>query len=242
MELALGIETTCPTGGVALVSLEGVLAETNLTSSRTHSNRLLPALEWLLQQTGVVLSQIDLIGVSCGPGSFTGIRIGLATGKGLAFGLGIPVASVPTLDALAHGIHPCPGTVACPLLDARRGQVYGGVYVPDGSGKGWRLTGDYFSVAPGEVARRLPGEGRVLFLGDGACKYSKKLEELFGERACLLDPLRFYPRAATVGALALARGVVKATDGGEDSAAAIYVRASEAEEKRKAGVLRRGLL
>ena len=100
-----------------------LLAELTLNVKKTHSEKLMPLVDKLLQESGVEREQLQSIAVAAGPGSFTGIRIGVATARALAQGLAIPAVGVPTLEALAEGVT-APGALICPLLDARRNQVY----------------------------------------------------------------------------------------------------------------------
>src|SRR5512137_274131 len=127
----LGIETATKTGGVAIVSEQGVVAEYTLNIEVTHSERLMSTVDRVLADTGLTISNIDGFGISIGPGSFTGLRIGLSTVKGLAFTTGKRVAAVPTLKALAWNI-PYPLHPVCPLLDAKKKEVYAALYRHDG--------------------------------------------------------------------------------------------------------------
>ncbi|MDI3279958.1 MAG: tRNA (adenosine(37)-N6)-threonylcarbamoyltransferase complex dimerization subunit type 1 TsaB, partial [Bacillota bacterium] len=173
----------------------------SLNIQRTHSERLMPALVRLLAEAGVEPKELDLIAVSIGPGSFTGLRIGVATAKGLAYALRKPLVAVGSLDALAYGASLGCGYI-CPLIDARRGRVYTALY----RSKGWgteptRLTG--YEVA--EVAH-LPAflagcTQPVAFTGDGALANRSALLELFGEGAQIIPSALGSPRASWVAAL-----------------------------------------
>jgi len=122
--LVLGIETATALGGVALVSRSGDLCgEITLRNHESHSERILPAVASLLQTLGASLSGLAAIAVSCGPGSFTGLRAGIAAAKGLAFSLGVPLYGIPTLEALAANAPPGEGEV-CAVLNARRGEIF----------------------------------------------------------------------------------------------------------------------
>jgi tRNA threonylcarbamoyladenosine biosynthesis protein TsaB len=132
--LVLGIETATALGGVALVSRDGALAgETTLLGRESHAERLLPALERLLAALGVALGDLAAVAVSIGPGSFTGLRTGIATAKGLALALGVPLYGVPTLEALAANAPPGSGTV-CALLAARRGEAFAALFAAGAGG------------------------------------------------------------------------------------------------------------
>ena len=120
----LGIETATVMGGVALVSGGGdLLGEITLRNHESHSERMLPALEWLLATLGLSLRDCEAVAVSQGPGSFTGLRAGVATAKGLSFSLRVPLFGIPTLEALAANAPPGEGPL-CAVLNARRGEVF----------------------------------------------------------------------------------------------------------------------
>ena len=127
----LGIETSTKTGSVAIASEKSVIAQYSLNIEVTHSERLMATVDRVLKDTGIVMSQFDGFAVAVGPGSFTGLRIGLSTVKGLALATGKPVAAVPTLNGLAwnlpYSAYPVP-----PLLDARKNEVYAALYAFDG--------------------------------------------------------------------------------------------------------------
>lgn len=123
-KFVLGIETATALGGVALVSDSGeLLGEITLRNHESHSERILPAAEWLVRTLGVALRDCAAVAVSHGPGSFTGLRAGIATAKGLALSLAVPLYGVPTLEALAANAPPGSGPV-CAVLNARRGEVF----------------------------------------------------------------------------------------------------------------------
>ncbi len=125
--LILAIETGAGCGGVSLTrggfSGGRVIGEYSLQPETSHSRRLLGSVAALMAAAGVAWTDLDALAVSLGPGSFTGLRIGLAAAKGLAMATGLPLVGVPGLDALAAGM-PMPGWRLCPVLDARKGQVY----------------------------------------------------------------------------------------------------------------------
>src|SRR5512142_2134490 len=127
----LGIETSTKTGSVAVISDSGVIAQYSLNIEVTHSERLMSTVDRVLKDTGIALSQLGGFAVATGPGSFTGLRIGVSTVKGLAFATNKPVAAVSTLYALAWNVShaACP---VCPLLDARKNEVYAAVYAYNG--------------------------------------------------------------------------------------------------------------
>ena len=226
----LGIETATRTGGVAIVSEGGVLAEYTLNIEVTHSERLMSTVDRVLKDTGLLISNIDGFGVSIGPGSFTGLRIGLSTVKGLAFTTGKPVAAVPTLKALAwntpHSRYP-----VCPLLDAKKKEVYAALYRYDGRELVQDLPEMVLPLA--ELADRVAGE--VLFSGEGARLFAGDIERLFAGRAHLAPLSATVPSAASVAEIAL--DMIRAgRHTGPDDLSPMYIRRPEAElawEKRQ---------
>lgn len=123
----LGIESAALTASVAIVEDDGLLAEYSVNHKKTHSQTLLPMIDEIVKMTDTDLNTLDAIAISGGPGSFTGLRIGSATAKGLGLALNVPLVHVPTVDAMAYMMYGYNGLI-CPVLDARRGQVYGGLY------------------------------------------------------------------------------------------------------------------
>jgi tRNA threonylcarbamoyladenosine biosynthesis protein TsaB len=216
----LAVETSTLAGGAALLDGELVVGEYALDVSATHSERLMGAIDRLLTDAGWTVRDLEGLAVAVGPGSFTGLRIGLSTVKGLALALTIPVAAVPTLDALAAGL-PFAALPVCPVLDARKREVYASLYRWDGSAM--RREWDYLAIAPRELSARL-GEP-VIVLGDGA-------DQIDSPHARRLRPPRRGPSPASVGALGHAR-----LSRGDSVAPAelvpIYLRPSEAELKSR---------
>lgn len=174
----LAIETSAHTVSVAVVTLEGVLGELTMNTGHTHSEKLMPVMDALLEQLDLSLSDLQGLVVASGPGSFTGIRIGMATVKGLAHGAGLPVLPVSTLEGLAWNLAGCGGLV-CPLLDARRDQVYAALF--DCSGEiPLRLEADS-AQAIGDVIQALKARQEpVWFTGDALPRFKALIEEAMG--------------------------------------------------------------
>lgn len=224
-KLVLAIETASPCGGVAIVG-ENVLGEIVLASPETHSKRLLLACSYLLERLGLKLEDLSALAVSIGPGSFTGLRIGLATAKGLHFATGLPLVGVETLRALASNALLFPGLI-CPALDARRGQIYTALYKPENE--------DLKEILPPSL---LPPEklipylkGPVLFLGDGAQKFAPLFEEALGEGFRLAPAHLAHPRPSAVGFIGRKRVLSGKLDD-PLKLLPLYLRPSEAELKR----------
>jgi len=226
--LVLGIESSTPVASVALVSADGLKGEMTLNTGFTHSEQLLPLIDGLLRQTGCSLDKVEGIAVSRGPGSFTGLRIGMATAKGLAQGRGVPLAGVPTLQALAYRCFAGRGLVSA-LLNARRQEVYAALYRVEENTI--RQVLPACAVPPLEWARKLDGYGEpVVLAGDGAAVYREILENKLGSRAVFV-PLAFsVASAASVAWL----GRKKLLDGQSDDLYRLkpdYIRLAEAQAK-----------
>jgi tRNA threonylcarbamoyladenosine biosynthesis protein TsaB len=216
----LAVETSTLAGGAALLDDAHVVGEYALDVSATHSERLMGAIDRLLTDAGWTPRDLEGLAVAVGPGSFTGLRIGLSTVKGLALALGIPIAAVPTLDALAAGL-PYAGLPVCPVLDARKREVYASLYRWDGSAM--RREWDYLAIAPRELSERL--REPVIVLGDGA-------DQIDSPHARPVRPPRRGPSPASVGALGHAR-LAQGDTVVPAELVPIYLRPSEAELKSR---------
>ncbi len=209
----LAIESSGLTASVAVVEETRTVAEYTVDYKKTHSQTLLPMIDEVVRMTDLELAEIDAIAVSGGPGSFTGLRIGSATAKGLGLALDKPLIHVPTVDGLAYQVYGC-RDIICPIMDARRNQVYTGIYTfsaSAGKKEGTREVDPVFQVlrmqmaiAVEDLIRRLNNYNRpVVFLGDGVPVYREMLS------AGLKVPYSFVPsymnrqRAAVVGALGI---------------------------------------
>lgn len=212
-------------GSVALVGAGRCLAEYSLDVATTHSQRLLKQLERIREDAGVEWCDLGGLAVSLGPGSFTGLRIGLSVAKGLALAVGLPLLGVSSLDGLARQIVAGPGTRVCALLDARKQEVYATLYECGENGLPVR-TGPDRVLPPTELAGEL--RGPIILVGDGAVAYRETFREQLGAEAIFAPSASHFPRAATIGLIGtelLARGELL----DPVSSVPIYVRASEAE-------------
>ena len=222
----LGIDTSTSCGSVGLIEDKEVISEYLLDIPVTHSERLLGAIEFVLKEARCSIEQVDGWVIALGPGSFTGLRIGVGTVKGLAFATGKPVAGVPTLDILACQIAPTPYLV-CPILDARKKEVYTAFYRYGGGGSLRRQT-DYQAISPEGLVRQI--KEQTIFVGDGVRTYGDFLLNRLGSFAIFpLSPLRV-PHGSMVAKL----GMNLLRKGECLSLSAffpLYVRPSEAEMK-----------
>ena len=236
----LAIDSSGLTATVAVVEDEQTTAEYTVNYKKTHSQTLLPMIDEIVRMAEVDLTAIDAIAVAGGPGSFTGLRIGSATAKGLGLAMGKPLIHVPSVDAMAYNVYGCEDII-CPIMDARRSQVYTGIYTfvrqkADGDGQQMEYTFKVLrvqmAVSVEELVRRLNIYGkRVVFLGDGVPVYKEMLRE------GLKVPFFFAPsymnrqRAAAVGSL----GIRYYQAGRYETAAEHkpdYLRVSQAERER----------
>jgi len=220
----LALETATPCGSVALVSPGRCLGEYSLDTGTALSQRLLTGVAWLLAQANLTWDRIDAIAVSLGPGSFTGLRIGLATAKGLCLASGKPLLGVASLDGLAAQL-PFAALPVCPVVDARKKEIYTALYHCDDSGVPVR-TSNFLAIAPEKIGKIISGP--TLFIGDGLPLYGQMLRDMLPEYARLAPPEICFARAAAIGSLALrlfAAG--KFLD--PATAVPIYIRASDAE-------------
>lgn len=223
--LILAIETATMCGSVALVKENRCLAEFALQTGETHSRRLLAGIDFLMQETGIEWSKVDAVAVSLGPGSFTGLRIGLATAKGLVMATGTKLIGVGTLDGLAAQLHGSGEFLICPVLDARKKEVYAGFYRCDSHGMPRRL-GEYLVVSPKTLCTKI--EEPVVLVGDGAAVYGELFHEKLGDLLKEVPSSVYFPRAAAIALLGLEKlraGEFLEPEGAEP----LYIRPSEAE-------------
>ena len=168
--MILAIETATDVCGVALVQSQRVVAHRMLEEKYVHSEKLLPMIDQVLRDASLSASGVDAIAVSIGPGSFTGLRIGLSTAKGFALSLGIPVIAVPTLDGLAYAFFRIAGgtsaAIVCPMIDAKRNEAFFCFYQTNGAGVNRQSE---YAIAPkSKIVEMAPLS--VVFVGDGARK------------------------------------------------------------------------
>lgn len=225
----LALDSSGLVATVAVVEDETLLAEYTVNYKKTHSQTLLPMLDAIAKMIDLDLQSIDAIAVAGGPGSFTGLRIGSATAKGLGLALEKPLVHIPTVEGLAYNLW---GTdkLVCPLMDARRNQVYTGIYAFENDQM--QVIKDQMAVDLSVIAEVLNAMGRaVIFLGDGVPVYKEALKTL------MQVPYEFAPahlnkqRAGAVAALALKY----AEQGKLESAREHqpdYLRLSQAERER----------
>lgn len=221
----LAIETSTMLGGVAIMDEGGLVAEIRLNVKATHSERLMVSIDSALRVANFKLSEIDAYCLSIGPGSFTGLRIGLSTVKGFAFATGKPVVAVPTLDAFAWNF-PFSKYPVCPMLDARKKEVYTALY--EWKGNSFEKIIPELSVRPEDLIRDI--KGPVIFAGEGARLYRKTILALKGKEAFFAPSHSDIPMASSVAFLGLNKAL---TEEFSDpvTLTPFYIRKSEAEIK-----------
>jgi len=223
--LVLAVDTTTPGGSVALLEDETLLGEVGVESAATHSARLLRSVDFLLGAQGRDVREVDAFAVAAGPGSFTGIRIGLGAVKALAFASAKPVAPVSTLLALAVKLSSDGARLVCPLLDAKKGEIYAGLFEARRSGLGEVIPQGAYD--PDAFFARLPPRRTISFAGSGLAAYRAKLLSSAGDKA------RFPRRSPFIAAevARIGRGMILEGQGvGAAGLEPIYFRRSQAEE------------
>ena len=226
----LALDSSGLVASVAVTEDDNLLGEYTINYKKTHSQTLLPMLDEVAKMIELDLKTVDAIAVSAGPGSFTGLRIGSATAKGLALALDKKIVSVPTVDALAYNIWNCTDVI-CPLMDARRQQTYTGLYTFEDGRMQTLLPQCVVQIE--EIINKVNDMGKpVVFLGDGVPVFAD-----FIAQHCKV-PYQYAPahcnkqRAASVAALgAILYGEGKAEPAAEHKPD--YLRKSQAERERE---------
>ena len=224
----LMIDTSGPACGVAIAREGRLVCDMQLVSGRTHSQRVMPMVEAALAMSDMAVSDIDVFGAVTGPGSFTGVRIGVSSVKALAHAAGKPCVGVDALHALAANIQAFDGVI-CPILDARAQQVYGAMFragdVPQ------RLCEDEAMPLTAFLDRVEATDERALFLGDGVAAMRGAIEARLGGRAQFAAPQHMNLRAGSACAIAM-----RLAEQGETTdylhLLPLYLRAPQAERER----------
>ncbi len=220
----LAIETATIAGSAAVVDDEqGLIGEVRVDIRVAHAERLMPSIQWLLESSRVSVKDIDAFAVSIGPGSFTGLRIGLSTAKGLSYAAGKPLVPVRTLDAFARTLPYCSHMI-CPMLDARRNEVYAAFYKWENSQciKSMPET----AINPEELLEMF--KGPVVVTGDGAKTYRELILSKLKDKAIFAPLTSMSPSASTVGEIAIEH-IKQGITTDPVSLVPYYIRKSEAE-------------
>lgn len=225
----LAIDSSGLVASAAIIEDENMVAEYTINYKKTHSQTLLPMIDEIVKMTDSDLSTIDAIAIAGGPGSFTGLRIGSATAKGLGLALNKPLIHIPTVDGLAFNLY---GTdkIICPIMDAKRNQVYTGLY--EFNKEQFHIIEPQMAVSIDEIVDKINTIGRtVIFVGDGICVYEKQIQEKIKADFLFAPAHLNKQRAAAIGTLAkkyFEEGKIEtATEHKPD-----YLRLSQAERER----------
>ena len=222
----LALDTSTLAGSIALLEDNQLRAGITLNLKRKHTERLLPGLDWLFSELGISPEKIDLLGVGIGPGSFTGLRVGLATAKGLALSLNLPIIGISSLFALAWQVRFWSGKILA-LLDARKGQVFAQFFQ---GGDNLTIISEPRAIFPSQLIEEITEP--TLAVGEGFRAYS----EIFSQKKNLIYAGKEfdYPRAEIIAHLAYER-FQKGERDSLDELVPLYLRPSDAELKMSKG-------
>lgn len=229
----LALDSSGLVASAALVENDNLIAEYTIQYKKTHSQTLLPMLEEIRDMVELDLNTVDAIAVAAGPGSFTGLRIGSATAKGLAFALDKPIVPVPTVEGLAYQMYGTDALV-CPIMDARRNQVYTGIYefIYYENKYDMHVVKEQCAAAFDEIAEALNNLGRkVIFLGDGVPVFRGRMAEVMQVPYTLAPAHRNRQSAACIAALGSLYYAQGKVESGADHTP-VYLRLSQAERER----------
>lgn len=221
----LALDSSGPNCSVSLVEDEKVIANFNLNNGITHSETLVPLIDELFKFSKMSINEVDAFACSIGPGSFTGLRIGIATIKGFALSLNKPVISVPTLLSLAYNVPYFDGIV-CTVLDARNDNVYSALFNVKGKPE---MIGDYITDTIDTLISELKKyNSNILFVGDGSISFKERFENEFKERAFFMPSHLNEQTALSVAKAAYDKAILNDYDS-VDAMHPLYLRKSQAE-------------
>lgn len=222
----LGIDTATRVAGAAVIGDDRLIAERFIHNLQTHSQNIIPMIQQVIDDSGITPQDLDGIAVTGGPGSFTGLRIGMSVAKAMALVLNIPVAAISTLEVLAWNLYRTEGLI-CPVLDAKKNEVYTCIYKSVDSGIAELIKPAALSLDAliKELSRF---EGPVTFLGDAVPVYGDIIRERLGQQALFATKVNSFPRASAAAELALAR-ITESNPGDSTFLQPVYLRKSEAE-------------
>lgn len=219
----LSLETSTMAGSIALNDEGRLIAEVMLNIEVAHSERLMSSIEWLLKASRTSINEINAFAISIGPGSFTGLRIGLSTVKALSYATEKPLIAIPTLDAFALRLPFSPYNI-CPMLDARKNEIYTGLYR-------WRddtiekvIT--EMAIAPDDFLKQI--NGKTVFMGDGAKIYRELIMDVLKDDALFAPAFMMSPSASTVAEIAIEK-LKREEIADPVTLTPFYIRKSEAE-------------
>lgn len=224
----LALDTSSQVASATVVDEEKILGEAILNLNKQHSTMLIPMIDNLLSSLDNDIKDMDCIACASGPGSFTGLRIGAATAKGLCHGAGKPLIGIPTLDGLAFNMAYSKGII-CPIIDALRNNVYTALYRwEEGNLKKFE---DYMAIPIDELVEKIKAyNDDAVFLGDGVFVHRERLKEGLSSRAQFAPPHLVMQRASSTACLALKRFAANDMDNYLDFTP-FYIRESQAERE-----------
>lgn len=226
--LTLAFDTSSPVLTVAIGNEERIIEETTLWLPRGHMARLIPTIDDLFKKSNLSINDVEVIVIGSGPGSYTGLRIGMVMARTLAQSLGVSIIGIASIDAIAYR-NLENNALVCPVIDAKRGEVYTAFYhYMDGELR--RLT-DFKAINPEDLSNVLlaEGYGKVLFAGDALKLYSDVFSQALGDKAIFAHEDNWWPRASDL--IRLAEPRIRSGDYNElYQLTPIYVRLSQAEE------------
>lgn len=228
---SLAVDTSTATAGIAVVDEKGLMAEFLVRDMKTHSQKLVPMLKELLDSLRLTPADIDVYAAVTGPGSFTGLRIGVTTIKSMAYALNKPVAGITSLDALANAAAVPEDTIVCPIMDARNNQVYTALYKPQ-NGLMTNVSG-YMGIHVSELVKLLEEkyEGvRVLFAGDGVMLHRDFFKIELKDRCLFMPDFTLQQMAASAAQLALLHHI-RGESMDQMELTPFYLRPSQAERE-----------
>jgi tRNA threonylcarbamoyladenosine biosynthesis protein TsaB len=223
--LTLALETATDRVGCAIARDDAVVATFELSEGRRHAETLLPAVQACLTQIGAAVTEVGAVVADVGPGLFTGLRVGLATARSLAYALELPTVGVTSLEVLAHDVR-LVGRITCAVIDARRGEVFWQLFRPDAAADGVRPLGAPACSPPGDLVAELRGlDEDLVIVGDGVRRYGELFVDL---RDTVLGGAEHrYPTAATLAVLGL-RALRQTGGAAPETLEPLYLRAPDA--------------
>ena len=195
----LGVDTSTPIGSVGLIDGERFIAEHTLSIVKAHSSRLMPAIDQILKWGDLTVHHLDACAVGIGPGSFTGIRIGVGTIKSLCYAVKKPIVGVSTLEAIAYNLR-YTDRLICPILDARKDEVYGAVFR---GGENLLRKSEDLCVPIETLLSQIDDD--AIFVGDGLRRYAPVVRKQFGDDVPFADPIFNVPRGASIARIGYAQ-------------------------------------
>jgi tRNA threonylcarbamoyladenosine biosynthesis protein TsaB len=219
----LAIETSTIAGSVAIIDDKELIGEVKVNIKIAHAERLMNSIDWLLKTSRISIKDIDAFAISIGPGSFTGLRIGLSTVKGFSYSTNKPIIPVPTLDAFARILAFCPYLI-CPMLDARKNEVYTGLYRWEGNA--CKKIIPESAIKPDEFLKKI--KEQTIFIGEGAQIYKKLIINTLGDSAIFAPQSKMSPSASTVAEIAIEK-LKEGITIDPVTLTPFYIRKSEAE-------------